>query len=95
MRVRGDFSRNNLDCLRLILASIVVLFHLYALTNIAAFSAFGYILLPHFAIRSFFVISGFLVYRSYTRSNAAGQRSAVREPCVRIARSSRYRAYTQ
>lgn len=70
MRGRGDFSRNNLDCLRLILASIVVLFHLYALTKLSAFSAFGFVLLPHFAIRSFFVISGFLVYRSYTRSSS-------------------------
>ena len=41
MRGSADFSRNNLDCLRLILASIVVLFHVYALTNLSAFSAFG------------------------------------------------------
>ena len=35
-RVRGsaDFSKNNLDCLRLILASIVALFHVYALSEI-------------------------------------------------------------
>jgi peptidoglycan/LPS O-acetylase OafA/YrhL len=69
-RVRGsaDFSKNNLDCLRLILASIVALFHVYALSGIPAFSAFGRYLSPHFAVRSFFVISGLLIYRSYTRS---------------------------
>jgi len=70
--VRGgaDFSRNNLDCLRLILASIVVLFHVYALTGISAFTAFGTYLSPHFAVRGFFVISGLLIYRSYTRSSS-------------------------
>jgi peptidoglycan/LPS O-acetylase OafA/YrhL len=70
--VRGsaDFSRNNLDCLRLILASIVVLFHEYALTNLPAFSVLGRYMSPHFAVRSFFVISGLLIYRSYTRSSS-------------------------
>jgi peptidoglycan/LPS O-acetylase OafA/YrhL len=69
-RVRGsaDFSKNNLDCLRLILASTVALFHVNALSGIPAFSAFGRYLSPHFAVRSFFVISGLLIYRSYTRS---------------------------
>ena len=70
MRGGVDFSRNNLDCLRLILASIVVLFHVYALTNLSAFSPFGTYLSAHFAVRSFFVISGLLIYRSYTRSSS-------------------------
>ena len=69
-RGRADFNKNNLDCLRLILASIVVLFHVYALTNLAAFWAFGTYLSAHFAVRSFFVISGLLIYRSYTRSSS-------------------------
>jgi peptidoglycan/LPS O-acetylase OafA/YrhL len=66
----ADFNRNNLDCLRLILASVVVFFHLYALTNLPAFSIFGAYCSPHFAVRSFFVISGLLIYRSYTRSSS-------------------------
>jgi peptidoglycan/LPS O-acetylase OafA/YrhL len=70
MRGTADFSRNNLDCLRLILASTVALFHVYALSGISAFSAFGKYLSPHFAVRSFFVISGLLIYRSYTRSSS-------------------------
>lgn len=65
-----DFSENNLDCLRLILASIVVLFHVSALTNLPAFSYFGKYCSPHFAVRSFFVISGLLIYRSYSRSSS-------------------------
>ena len=66
----ADFSRNNLDCLRLILASIVVLFHVCALTNLSAYSAFIPYLSAHFAVRSFFVISGLLIYRSYARSSS-------------------------
>jgi peptidoglycan/LPS O-acetylase OafA/YrhL len=71
LRGSANFSSNNLDCLRLILASIVVLFHLYALTNLSAFSVFGTYCSPHFAVRSFFVISGLLIYRSYTHSPSA------------------------
>lgn len=70
MKSRADFSKNNLDCLRLLLASIVALFHLHALTGVRAFSAFGTYLSPTFAVRSFFVISGLLIYRSYARSSS-------------------------
>jgi peptidoglycan/LPS O-acetylase OafA/YrhL len=66
----ADFSRNNLDCLRLILASIVALFHLHVLSGIHTFDSFGRYLSPTFAVRSFFVISGLLIYRSYTRSRS-------------------------
>jgi peptidoglycan/LPS O-acetylase OafA/YrhL len=65
-----DFNKNNLDCLRLILASIVALFHLCILSGVSAFSAFYIYLSPHFAVRSFFVISGLLIYRSYSRSSS-------------------------
>ena len=69
MRGGADFSKNNLDCLRLILASMVVLQHNLALTDFSAFSAFGHF--PgFFAVRAFFVISGLLIYRSYTRSSS-------------------------
>lgn len=70
MKGSADFSKNNMDCLRLLLASIVVLFHVSALTNLSAFSAFGKYCSPHFAVRSFFVISGLLIYRSYVRSSS-------------------------
>ena len=70
MKGGTDFNKNNLDCLRLILASIVALFHIYALSGLSAFSAFAVYLSPHFAVRSFFVISGLLIYRSYCRSSS-------------------------
>jgi peptidoglycan/LPS O-acetylase OafA/YrhL len=54
----------------LILASAVALFHVYALTNLADFSFLGRYLSPHFAVRSFYVTSGLLIYRSYTRSSS-------------------------
>jgi peptidoglycan/LPS O-acetylase OafA/YrhL len=71
MKGGADFNRNNLDCLRLILASTVALFHVSALTNLPAFDIFGKYCSPHFAVRSFFVISGLLIYRSYVRSSSA------------------------
>lgn len=66
----ANFSKNNLDCLRLILATIVVLFHISALTDMPAFAFLGAAMAPHFAVRSFFVISGLLIYRSYTHSRS-------------------------
>lgn len=70
MSGNATFNRNNFDCLRLILASTVALFHIHALTNITAFAFFDNYLNPHFAVRGFFVISGMLIYRSYTRSSS-------------------------
>ncbi|MGA2049859.1 MAG: acyltransferase [Terracidiphilus sp.] len=70
MKGGADFNRNNLDCLRLILASTVALFHVSALTSLSAFAVLGKYCSPHFAVRSFFVISGLLIYRSYTRSSS-------------------------
>ncbi len=66
----ADFSKNNLDCLRLLLASTVALFHLHALTEIPTFDGLGVYLSPVFAVRSFFVISGMLIYRSYAKSSS-------------------------
>ena len=64
------FNRNNLDCLRLILASIVFFFHTYALTQLRAFAGFDKYLSAVFAVRAFFVISGLLIYRSYVQSRS-------------------------
>jgi peptidoglycan/LPS O-acetylase OafA/YrhL len=66
----ADFHHNNLDFLRLLLASIVFLYHTSALTEAAAFSLLGRYLSPEFAVRGFFVISGLLIYRSYTKSSS-------------------------
>ncbi|MDR3558014.1 MAG: acyltransferase, partial [Candidatus Pacebacteria bacterium] len=70
MRGGADFNRNNLDCLRLLFACIVVLFHAYALTQNSALSVFAGFLSAEVAVKAFFVISGLLIYRSYTRSSS-------------------------
>lgn len=69
-KASGDFNKNNLDCLRLILASVVALFHVSVLSQLPAFASLGRYLNPHFAVKCFFVISGMLVYRSYIRSSS-------------------------
>jgi Predicted acyltransferases len=71
MKSSADFNRNNLDCLRLILASTVALFHISALSELSGLSFLGVYCSPHFAVRSFFVISGLLIYRSYQNSSSA------------------------
>ena len=68
MRSGADFSKNNLDCLRLILASVVVLYH-FGLTGVPAL-AFDRYFSARFAVDAFFVISGLLIYRSYIRSSS-------------------------
>ncbi|MGB8845336.1 MAG: acyltransferase family protein, partial [Terracidiphilus sp.] len=70
MRLTADFKENNLDLLRLLFAVIVVLFHTSALTGITGLAVLGEYCNPHFAVRGFFVISGLLIYRSYTRSTS-------------------------
>ena len=66
----GDLSRNNLDALRLFFALIVVFDHVAALSDVPAFSAYRPYLSGFFAVKSFFVISGMLIYRSYTKSSS-------------------------
>ncbi len=63
-----SFHKNNLDCLRLLLALAVVLFHIGVLTRVAAFHAFTIYTSGTVAVRCFFVISGMLIYRSYAKS---------------------------
>jgi peptidoglycan/LPS O-acetylase OafA/YrhL len=63
-----DFGRNNFDLLRLILASAVFVFHIAALTNLRSYSWIYAFVSPRFAVRSFFVISGLLIYRSYAHT---------------------------
>lgn len=70
MRLAADFKENNLDFLRLLFAEIVVLFHTGVITGIAGLAPLGVYCNPHFAVRGFFVISGLLIYRSYTRSSS-------------------------
>jgi peptidoglycan/LPS O-acetylase OafA/YrhL len=70
LETEADLSRNNLDFLRLVFASIVVLFHLSALTHIPAYAALGKYMSGAYAVKSFFIISGMLIYRSYLKSSS-------------------------
>ena len=62
-------KNNNFDFLRLLLASTVFMVHLYDLTEFPVLSFFNYYLSSNFAIKSFFVISGFLIFMSYEKSS--------------------------
>ena len=70
MRLTADFKENNLDLLRLLFALIVVLYHTSGLTGVQGLALLGEYCSPHFAVHGFFVISGLLIYRSYTRSTS-------------------------
>jgi len=63
-------DKNNFDSVRICLAFIVFLFHIYFLTKIQELQWISYIFNPNFAVKGFFVISGFLVMKSYTTSTS-------------------------
>lgn len=60
--------RNNFDLLRLVFAFSVFLHHSYALTLQPALRPLTYVSHVMFAVNSFFVISGFLVFMSFDSS---------------------------
>ncbi|MBU0945195.1 MAG: acyltransferase [Proteobacteria bacterium] len=61
---------NNFDLLRLILAFNVCLAHLGAVSGVRAFIPLGYYFHSGVAVDCFFVVSGFLIFRSYERSSS-------------------------
>lgn len=63
-------NENNFDALRLFLALIVVFAHAGALTKQSAFDWFVFIFDSGFAVKGFFVISGYLVMNSYISSKS-------------------------
>lgn len=64
---------NNFDALRLIFASMVVLFHLGLLTQSDSLKWLYLHVSATFAVQAFFVVSGFLVTMSYVNSASALQ----------------------
>jgi peptidoglycan/LPS O-acetylase OafA/YrhL len=66
----ADLEKNNLDLMRLLFATVVVFFHLSVLPHNPAYAPLGKYLSGAYAVKSFFVISGMLVYRSYLRSQS-------------------------
>lgn len=72
-------KRNNFDLLRLLFASVVVLVHSYVLSGDPNLRFILDILSSDVAVRSFFVVSGFLIFMSCERSSSlasyAGRRA--------------------
>jgi len=62
-------TKNNFDLFRLLLASMVFLAHLYDLTLFKELYFLAFYLSASFAIKAFFVISGFLIFMSYEKSS--------------------------
>lgn len=60
---------NNFDLLRFIFAFIVFLVHAYALSGVKELKILSEIFSSEIAVKSFFVISGFLIFMSYESSS--------------------------
>lgn len=61
--------KNNFDLLRLVLAFSVCLAHLGEVSGVQAFLPLGWYFYSGVAVDSFFIVSGFLIFRSYDRSS--------------------------
>jgi peptidoglycan/LPS O-acetylase OafA/YrhL len=61
---------NNFDILRLMLAALVVLFHVGHLSGNSLFDPLPRYFSGHLAVEGFFAISGFLIFASYERSSS-------------------------
>jgi peptidoglycan/LPS O-acetylase OafA/YrhL len=62
-------KRNNFDFLRLAFASMVMLYHCAALSKDLRIEWMSRVFNPALAVQGFFVISGFLIFMSYTNSS--------------------------
>jgi len=69
---RGASHRNNFDLLRFAFAFIVFLFHAHVLSGRPELAGLSRWLSADFAVESFFVVSGFLVFMSYENSASVG-----------------------
>jgi peptidoglycan/LPS O-acetylase OafA/YrhL len=63
-------QRNNFDLLRFAFAMIVLLVHAYQLSGSPALAVLGEVFSSEIAVRSFFVVSGFLIFMSYENSRS-------------------------
>lgn len=61
---------NNFDILRLLLAAVVVFFHVGYISGSPLFASFPRYFSGHLAVEGFFAISGFLIFASYERSSS-------------------------
>lgn len=66
--VRSRLKNNNFDVLRLLFASMVVLFHIALLSQAPVLRWMILFISSTFAVQAFFFVSGFLVFMSWERS---------------------------
>jgi peptidoglycan/LPS O-acetylase OafA/YrhL len=59
--------QNNFDIIRLLLAIVVVFFHVGYVSEAPTFAALPHFFSGHLAVEGFFAISGFLIFASYER----------------------------
>jgi peptidoglycan/LPS O-acetylase OafA/YrhL len=64
----SGLRRNNFDLLRFLFAFVVFLVHAYALSGAATLAVLEEFLSSDIAVKSFFVVSGFLIFMSYENS---------------------------
>lgn len=60
--------QNNFDLLRFFFAFVVFLFHAYVLSGVDILSGLSSFVFADLAVKSFFVVSGFLIFMSYENS---------------------------
>ena len=64
--------KNNFDLLRFVFAFIVFLYHAHVLSGRPELAGLSHWFSAEFAVESFFVVSGYLVFMSYESSRSAG-----------------------
>jgi peptidoglycan/LPS O-acetylase OafA/YrhL len=67
---RQPLRQNNFDLLRFVFAFMVFLVHAHVLSGVQEFGVFSRYLSSDFAVKSFFVVSGFLIFMSYENSRS-------------------------
>ena len=67
--MRPMLDENNLDFVRFLLASMVLVSHMHDLSGAVELSIFSVAISSTLAVQAFFVISGFLIFQSYDRSS--------------------------
>lgn len=61
-------QQNNFDLLRFVFAAVVCLVHVHALSGLEVFAIFSATLSSEIAVKSFFIVSGFLIFMSFEHS---------------------------
>lgn len=68
--VKLPHHQNNFDLLRIVFASMVVLFHMAVLSQAPALDWMPYSISSLFAVQAFFIVSGYLVTMSFEKSTS-------------------------